>query len=127
MGKYLDLARRAVDVAPETIAFTQSGYELNELNETSTPPRDLTGSVDAPAEEWDAETLHLIEWFKTATPPTEPFNLCQGVTILDPARWWRSIADDIEFGPNGPRARYGVVQGDLRRLHELKKGKAAGP
>ena len=35
MGKYLDLARRAVDVAPETIAFTQRGYELNELNEIS--------------------------------------------------------------------------------------------
>ena len=49
----------------------------------------------------------------------EPFELCQGVTILDPARWWRSIEGDIEAGPNGPRARYGAVQGDLRRLYDL--------
>ena len=68
-------------------------------------------------EDWDTETQRLIAWFRTATPPAEPFELCRGVTILDPARWWRSIEGDIEFGPNGPRARYGAVQRDLRKLH----------
>ena len=67
--------------------------------------------------DWDAETLRLIEWFRSVTPPTEPFDLCRGVVILDPVRWWRSIEGDIASGPNGPRARYGAVQGDLRRLH----------
>ena len=67
---------------------------------------------------WDAETQRLIDWFSTTTPPAEPFELCQGVTILDPARWWQSIRSDIECGANGPRARYGAVQGDLRRLYQ---------
>ena len=69
--------------------------------------------------DWDAETSRLIDWFLTTTPPAEPFELCRGVTILDPARWWRSIEVDIGCGPNGPRARYGAVQGDLRRLNAL--------
>ena len=71
-----------------------------------------------PVEDWDAETLRLIDWFKTATPPAERFELCSGVTILDPARWWLSIEGDIGCGPDGPRARYGAVQGDLRKLHD---------
>ena len=68
--------------------------------------------------DWDAETQRLIDWFLTATPPAEPFELCRGVTILDPVRWWRSIHNDIEWGPNGPRARYGAVQGDLHKLYD---------
>jgi hypothetical protein len=69
--------------------------------------------------DWDVETFRLIEWFKTTAPPSEPFELCRGVTVLDPTRWWRSIAGDVEAGPNGPRARYGAVQGDLGKLSEL--------
>ncbi len=61
----------------------------------------------------------MIEMFSTKTPPPKPFELCQGVTILDPARWWRSIEGDIGCGPNGPRARYGAVQGDLGKLYAV--------
>ena len=72
--------------------------------------------------DWDAETNRLIDWFSTTTPPAERFELCSGVTILDPARWWRSIEGDIALGPNGPRARYGAVQGDLRKLFAARTG-----
>ena len=68
---------------------------------------------------WDEDTAELVRWFLTAAPPAEPFELCRGVTILDPARWWRSIRSDIETGPTGPRARYGALQGNLRKLHIL--------
>ena len=67
-------------------------------------------------EEWDIDTNELIAWFLTTTPPAEPFELCRGVTILDPARWWQSVRSDIESGPAGPRARYGAVQNELRNL-----------
>ena len=74
---------------------------------------------------WDAETLRLIAWFKMATPPTGPLKLCRAVTILDAARWWRDIESDIGCGPNGPRARYGAVQGDLKKLHaRMSAGRA---
>ncbi len=74
--------------------------------------------------EWDSETRQLIDWFLTTAPAAEPFELCRGVTIRDPAQWWQSIRGDIACGPNGPRARYGAVQGDLRRLHALTEGQA---
>ena len=121
MGKYLDLARRAVDTdSSDPAVATEPGYEINELNEISPQPGcEAPTSVDIQG--WDAEARRLIDWFSTTTPPAEPFELCQGVTILDPARWWRSIEGDIGCGPNGPRARYGAVQGDLRRLYALMK------
>ncbi len=130
MGKYLDLARRVDDMdssnpavdtdSPDPAVATEPGYELNELNEISP----LLGREAAPLVDpqgWDAETQRLVDWFSTTTPPAEPFELCQGVTILDPTRWWRSIEGDIGCGPTGPRARYGAVQGDLRKLYKLMK------
>ena len=69
--------------------------------------------------EWDSETRRLVDWFLTTAPAAEPFELCRGVTIRGPERWWRSIEGDIGCGPNGPRARYGAVQGDLQKLFGL--------
>ena len=69
--------------------------------------------------EWDASTHDIIDWFLKTVPPTEPFELSQGVTIADPALWWATIRGDIAAGPKGPRAHYGALQGDLRRLAGL--------
>ena len=128
MGKYLDLARRVDDMdrpspavdtdSPDPAVDTETGYELNELNEIS--PQlgcDVASSVDVQG--WDTETRRLIDWFSTTTPPAEPFELVPGVVIMDPARWWRSIEGDIASGQDGPRARYGALQGDLRKLFGL--------
>ncbi len=73
--------------------------------------------------EWDAEMLTLIRWFLGTHPPTEPFELSKGITVLKPAVWWTATRRDIVAGPNGPRARYGALQGDLRKLAALMKKK----
>ncbi len=65
---------------------------------------------------WDADTARLIEWFQRTPPPDKPFDLCKGVTVARPDIWWTALMRDIAEGPNGPRARYGAVQADLRRL-----------
>ena len=69
--------------------------------------------------EWDAEMLTLIRWFLRTHPPTTPFELSKGVVVLKPALWWTAMRRDIAAGPNGPRARYGALQEDLRRLAAL--------
>ena len=65
---------------------------------------------------WDAETARLIEWFMRTPPPAQPFELCRGVVILKPALCLTALKRDIAEGPNGPRARYGAVLSDLKRL-----------
>ncbi len=71
--------------------------------------------------EWDAEMLTLIRWFLGTHPPTDPFELCRGVTVIRPALWWTATRRDIAAVPGGPRARYGALQSDLRRLAALMK------
>ncbi len=79
--------------------------------------------IEALSAEWDAEMLTLIRWFLRTHPPVEPFELCRGVTILRPALWWTATRRDVAAGPNGPRARYGALQSDLRKLAALVKKK----
>ncbi len=71
--------------------------------------------------EWDAEMLTLIRWFLGTHPPTEPFELSEGVTVIRPTLWWAATRRDIAAGPNSPRARTGALQQDLRRLAVLMK------
>ncbi len=78
---------------------------------------------------WDTETAAAIEWFLTSEPPAEPFVLrwCErgirpAVEITNPKAFWRSLMVDVNWGPAGPRARYGALQDDLRRLHDLFGG-----
>ena len=97
---------------PRLHGYVATNHEMDEDDSDPKPVQDSEGL------NWDDETQRLIDWFKTTTPPAEPFELCQGVTILDPVRWWRSIEGDIAAGPSGPRATYGAVQGDLRKLHD---------
>ena len=70
---------------------------------------------------WDSETAELIRWFSGAEPPTKPFELSKGVTVANPAHFWEALRRDIAAGPRGPRARYGALQQDLRRLADLVK------
>ena len=77
--------------------------------------------ADLQASGWDAETAALIEWFLTTSPPRAPFTLSKAVVVAHPARWWEALRCDLAAGPNGPRARYGALQQDLRRLAALMK------
>ncbi|MEE9297191.1 MAG: hypothetical protein V3W34_19805 [Phycisphaerae bacterium] len=81
--------------------------------------------VMAALAEW-GDAAAAVAWFGSWCPPAEPFQLKPGITILDPRRWQKSIAADIAQGPSGPRARYGALQDDLRRLHGLRIGCVGG-
>ncbi len=78
----------------------------------------VTERASRVASQW-GDLAPVVEWFLDATPPAEPFKLKQGVTITDPARWWRDIARDIAAGPEGPRARYGALQDDVTRAWQM--------
>ena len=75
--------------------------------------------IEALSAEWDAETHHLIEWFLRTSAPARPFQLCRGVFVARPAHFWEALRRDLRAGPSGPRARYGALQHDLRRLAAL--------
>ncbi len=68
---------------------------------------------------WGAETAALVAWFLGTPPPSAPFSLYPGVTVLRPDRFWESLEADIAGGPAGARARTGALQKDLGRLAEL--------
>ncbi len=84
-----------------------------------------SGTFDPPPDPaWDPETATLIEWFLTTSPPAEPFELHQGVTVLRPEGFWDYLKGDIAAGPGKARACTGAFQKDLRRLAELFGGPA---
>ena len=67
---------------------------------------------------WTGETAEHAEWFLSAEPPTEPFQLKPGVTVARPALYWKHMQNDVLVGPSGPRAYYGAIQDDLACLYE---------
>ena len=69
-----------------------------------------------PTPVWGAEIAALIEWFLRTPPPPEPFKLYQGVTVLRPGKFWKSLKGDIAAGPGKARACTGALQKDLRTL-----------
>jgi len=55
--------------------------------------------------------------------PEEPFEFAsQQRVIVDRAKFLTRLQADAWLGLGGPRARYGVIQRDLRRLHQLLVG-----
>ena len=80
------------------------------------------GDARVPPPAWNAETSHLVDWFLTTTPPCEPFELYSHVHVARPANYWQGMRANIKTGPGGPRARWGALQADLRRLGELFGG-----
>ena len=67
---------------------------------------------------WPPETRQHIKWFLSSQPPSEPFELVSGVTILKPEMFWESVHQDIRNGPGCHRDIWGAVRNDLRRLYE---------
>ena len=103
-----------------------SGNTLyQQASKTSKSPKSVVSvkSVSTGTEaDWDAETAGIIEWFKATSPPSEPFELFPHVQVIHPGRWWQTLKADIAAGPRGPRARYGALQEDLKRLAEILDG-----
>ena len=71
---------------------------------------------------WDTETARLVDWFLGTEPPSEPFALYPHVHVARPEGYWHGMRANLRLGPGGPRARWGALQKDLRRLAELFGG-----
>lgn len=74
------------------------------------------------------ETRRHVQWL--CRPPgtgaealpgrmtAEPFTLVPGCRVTDPLRLIVRLRSDVTDGPDGPRARTGALQDDLRRLYQ---------
>ena len=125
MGRYVDLAKEIeADLfcgeptcELSELSEKRVGSKLCELSEKrvgSEPVHPETSETAA----W-GDLGSIMAWFRSATPPAEPFLLKQGITISNPQRWWADIIADIGDGPEGPRARYGALQDDLWRAWQM--------
>ena len=110
--------------APVTNATSEadavSAFVASEFLPSPIPPTRL---ADSPGT-WNAEAAELVTWFQTAgeSLPVEPFDLCSGCRVVEPARFYASLRTEIATGPTGTRARLGTLQVDLRRLRDLVRG-----
>lgn len=65
---------------------------------------------------------NLFEWIQGVRPeqlPAAPLVLERGVVIINVAGWLEAVKKDALEGENGPRARTGGLQKDLRKVREL--------
>jgi hypothetical protein len=67
----------------------------------------------------DADAEELLAWFATADLPMESYNLKPWCRIVDPARFYESLREDIARGPAGPHVHLGCVLTTLRSLREF--------
>jgi len=84
-----------------------------------TEPRRLTARPAKPASDWPGELADFALLLTADELPAVPFTLRPGVTVLNAGRFLTWLQADIRRGPLGPRARYGALQGDLRRLVDI--------
>ena len=94
------------DGAPEPISSTGqpaliAGPYLGDF-EWDDPPE-----TEQEPEEWPEDAVRLIAWFKSAeaTLPRQPFDLCLGVKVTDPAKFYAGLNRNIEAGPVSARRR----------------------
>ena len=93
----------------------------------STSLRNITIKMPASARflKWDGDTQENIHWFMTAPRMNKPFYLDQYTQIILPALYYESIERDIQVGPSGPRAKYGALMDDLKKLKAIICGPAS--
>lgn len=66
---------------------------------------------------WPPEVQALVDWFLTLNPrEIKPFYLEPHIRVGDPVKFCAGLRREIQTGPNGPRARSGALQDDLRKL-----------
>jgi hypothetical protein len=68
---------------------------------------------------WPPEMQSLIEWFIKLEPPAAPFNQEPHIHVIDPAKYFSSLKQEIESGPNCPRGRNGALLCDLEALRKI--------
>ncbi|MEO8495286.1 MAG: hypothetical protein ABI614_09460 [Planctomycetota bacterium] len=79
-------------------------------------------SNPASAGDWPADVAALADFVLLLSVddlPAAPFDDGPAATVVDAAKYLRWLQADVRRGPNGPRARYGAIQDDLRRLRDM--------
>jgi hypothetical protein len=92
-------------------------------------PKGLGAGVASSSDQiwmWSDEEQALIDWFLTSLKenqlPSPPFKLSQATTVSG-AIFYDRLKTDIAAGANGPIARTGVLQENLRRLQAVVNSK----
>ena len=64
--------------------------------------------------------VNLFEWIQTVRPEALPerFTVNYG-EVTGRTKWLEALQADATYGPDGPRAKWGAVQADMRRVWEL--------
>lgn len=70
---------------------------------------------------WDDDLDRIVAWVKTLDGDTPPFTLGNGATVVNPTKYLQSLAAEATKGRKSPRARFGVLQKDLRHLAAVLK------
>ena len=73
--------------------------------------------MERPDERSDARERALYLLYEAV--PTEPFQLDQVRFVRNPVSFLVRLYQDVQVGPQGPRARTGALQEDLRLLYTL--------
>ena len=68
---------------------------------------------------WSLEFQALIDWFMELDTPKEPFHLEPHRRIVEPVKFFHSLRNDIQEGPDGPRGRHGILMEDLTNLKKV--------
>ena len=75
------------------------------------------------ADDWPVDLAALADWVLLLAPddlPTTPLEFGgHYCVVVDRCKFIASLQTDIRRGASGPRARYGAIQSDLRRLRDL--------
>ena len=74
-------------------------------------------------EAWTAETRDLIAWFRTTSPPDEPFDTPGGLTVSDPRRYWKFLTEWINDGADSPHPG---LTANLRQLRTISEERHHG-
>jgi hypothetical protein len=77
----------------------------------------VENTLDAGALHDEKEAIELLAWLEVASLPTGPFELRQGLTVIDPAKMFQSVKAGLAKGPIGPRWEEALR--DARRLREI--------
>ena len=80
------------------------------------------GRRRGPAEVWTDETRDLIAWFRTTSPPDEPFDTPGGLTVSNPRRYWEFLAGWIRDGAASPHPGLTTNLRQLRTIWEERHG-----
>jgi hypothetical protein len=123
-GENIRLRYQKPDAPPESARllidelreYKAEAVNILKMGDTFTPTEKSQPQADETAS-WPSENQSLLDWFLALDQPTEPFYLEPHRKIVDPVKVFSALRMDITAGPDGPRARMGTLQCDLRKLN----------